>query len=156
LSSQADFTLIDFNEETLAHAGRKLAEAKSEFARRTPVQTRQLSVYELLKRARAGDGGEPFDLVYCAGLFDYLAPDTCRALTDLWQQSLSPGGLLLFANMNDTKPFRNFIEFVLDWQLIYRDSREILTLLPEPCRDAARVVAEPTSVNLFVHYRKPD
>ena len=32
--------------------------------------------------------------------------------------------MVIVANMNDTKPFRNFIEFVLDWQLIYRDSRE--------------------------------
>ena len=156
LSNQADFTLIDFNQETLLHAGGKLADAKREFLRRTPVQTRHLSVYELLKRARDGKGGEKFDFIYCAGLFDYLAPDTCRALTDLWQKSLFPGGLLLFANMNDTKPFRNFIEFVLDWQLIYRDSREILSLVPEGWRDSARVVAEPTSVNLFVHYRKPD
>jgi hypothetical protein len=38
---------------------------------------------------------------------------------------------MLIANMNDTKPFRNFIEFILDWQLIYRDSREILSLVPE-------------------------
>ena len=157
LSNQADFTLLDFNAETLAHAGQQLVRVKNDFSRRTVIRTLQLSVYELLKRTqRTHDGAEKFDLIYCAGLFDYLAPQTCQALIDLWYDSLTPGGLMLIANMNDTKPFRNFIEFILDWQLIYRDSREILSLVPERCRATTRVIAEPTSVNLFLHIRKPD
>ena len=52
LSNQADFTLIDFNEETLLHAGQKLVEAKREFSWRTEVRTQQISVYELLKRTQ--------------------------------------------------------------------------------------------------------
>jgi extracellular factor (EF) 3-hydroxypalmitic acid methyl ester biosynthesis protein len=157
LSDSADFTLVDFNEETLSFAGGKLAEAKRQYSRRTAVRTKQMSVYELLKRSRQNDrGGEKFDLIYCAGLFDYLPPDTCRALMGLWYDLLLPGGLMLIANMNDSKPFRNFIEFVLDWQLIYRDSREFLSLVPALCRETTRVIAEPTSVNLFVHVRKPD
>jgi extracellular factor (EF) 3-hydroxypalmitic acid methyl ester biosynthesis protein len=157
LSNHADFMLMDFNEETLLHAGQKLVEAKRQFSRRTPIRTEQVSVYELLKRTqRRRDGAEKFDLIYCAGLFDYLAPDTCRALMELWHDSLSPGGLVLIANMTDSKPFRHFIEFILDWQLIYRNSSEILSLVPEHCREATRVIAEPISVNLFLHLRKPD
>jgi extracellular factor (EF) 3-hydroxypalmitic acid methyl ester biosynthesis protein len=157
LSNQAEFTLIDFNKETLLHAGQKLVEAKRQFSRQTQIRTQQISVYELLKRTqRRGDDAEKFDLIYCAGLFDYLAPDTSRALMELWFDSLSPGGLMLIANMNDTKPFRHFIEFILDWQLIYRDSREIFSLVSERCRETTNVIAEPTSVNLFLHIRKPD
>ena len=156
LSNQAEFTLIDFNDETLAHAGGKLVEAKRQFCRQTQVRTQQISVYELLKRTqRRSADAEKFDLIYCTGLFDYLAPDTCRALLELWDDSLSPGGLVLIANMDDTRPFRYFIEFILDWQLIYRDRREILSLVPERCRGTTRVVAEPTSVNLFLHIRRP-
>jgi extracellular factor (EF) 3-hydroxypalmitic acid methyl ester biosynthesis protein len=157
LSNQTEFMLMDFNEETLLHAGQKLVEAKRQFSRRTPIRTEQVSVYELLKRTqRKHDGAEKFDLIYCAGLFDYLAPDTCRALMELWHDSLLPGGLMLVANMTDSKPFRNFIEFILDWQLIYRNSSEILSLVPECCRESSRVIAEPASVNLFLHIRKPD
>lgn len=157
LSDRADFMLMDFNEETLLHAGRKLVEAKRQFSRRTPIRTERISVYELLKRTQRQIGGaEKFDLIYCAGLFDYLAADTCRALMELWHDSLSPGGLMLVANMTDTKPFRHFIEFILDWHLIYRDSREIMSLVPAHCREEARVIAEPASVNLFLHIRKPD
>jgi extracellular factor (EF) 3-hydroxypalmitic acid methyl ester biosynthesis protein len=157
LSNRAEFTLIDFNEETLSHAGQKLMDAKRQFSRQTQIRTQQVSVYELLKRTqRNSPSTEKFDLIYCAGLFDYLAPDTCRALMELWFDSLSAGGLMLIANMDDTKPFRNFIEFILDWQLIYRNSAEIFSLVPERCRETTRVIAEPTSVNLFLHIRKPD
>jgi extracellular factor (EF) 3-hydroxypalmitic acid methyl ester biosynthesis protein len=157
LSDFADFTLIDFNQETLAYAGDRLAEIKRHHSRQTPVRTQMVSVYELLKRARQNSAvREEFDLIYCAGLFDYLAPDTCQALIELWYDSLLPGGLLLIANMHDTKPFRNFIEFVLDWQLIYRDSAEFLAVVPARCREFTRVIAEPTSVNLFLHIRKPE
>jgi len=157
LSNQAEFTLIDFNEETLVHASRKLVEAKRRFGRQTPIRTQQISVFELLKRTqRRTAETEKFDLIYCAGLFDYLAPDTCRALLELWHDSLAPGGLVLIANMDDTRPFRHFIEFILDWHLIYRSQADILSLVPERCAALARVVAEPTSVNLFLHLRRPD
>jgi len=157
LSNRANFTLVDFNEETLLHAGRKLADAKRQYSRQTPIRTQLISVYELLKRTqRHGNDVEKFDLIYCGGLFDYLAPDTCRALMDLWYDSLSPGGLMLMANMTDAKPFRNFIEFILGWQLIYRNSAEFFSLVPERCRETTRVIVEPTSVNLFLHIRKPD
>ncbi len=107
LSNQAEFTLIDFNEETLAHASQKLVEVKRRFSRQTRIRTQQISVFELLKTLAAPEcRREKFDLIYCAGLFDYLAPDTCRALMELWHDSLSPGGLMLIANMDDTKPFR--------------------------------------------------
>jgi extracellular factor (EF) 3-hydroxypalmitic acid methyl ester biosynthesis protein len=75
---------------------------------------------------------------------------------NLFYDWLRPGGTVIVANMSDSKPFRNFIEFVLDWQLIYRDSGKMLALAPERVRDAARVITEPTSVNLFLHLAKPD
>ena len=77
-------------------------------------------------------------------------------LVALWHGWLRPGGLVMVANMNDSKPFRNFIEFVLDWQLIYRDSNEMRSFIPEAARDQAQVVVEDTTVNLFLHVRQPD
>ncbi|MGP8055895.1 MAG: class I SAM-dependent methyltransferase, partial [Limisphaerales bacterium] len=102
----------------------------------------------------AADPG--YDLIYCSGLFDYLSEPTCRSLGSLFYDWLRPGGAVIVANMSDSKPFRNFIEFVLDWQLIYRDSAKMRALAPERIRDATRVITEPTSVNLFLHLRKPE
>ena len=74
----------------------------------------------------------------------------------LFDHNLLPGGLTVVANMNDSKPFRNFIEFVLDWQLIYRRSEDVQRFAPAHAAGRAAVIAEPAAVNLFLHLRKPD
>jgi extracellular factor (EF) 3-hydroxypalmitic acid methyl ester biosynthesis protein len=159
LANEVDFVLLDFNEETLAYARGQISQAQNPLAPRTTIETRRVSVHHLLRQNAhqtqlAADPG--YDLIYCGGLFDYLSDPTCRALVNLFYDWLRPGGMVIVANMNDSKPFRNFIEFVLDWQLVYRDSAQMLALAPEPVRDAARVIAEPTSVNMFLHLGKPD
>ena len=98
---------------------------------------------------------EGYDLIYCAGLFDYLADETCRAVVELLYRNLRPGGLVVVANMKDDKPFRNFIEFVLDWHLIYRDNRKMSQFAPHRLSDTSCVEAEETAVNLFLRLRRP-
>jgi len=159
LGNEADFVLLDFNQETLNHAVNQISRARSPLAPQAGIETRLLSVHQLLRqhaRAEPSAAGPAYDLIYCGGLFDYLSDPTCRALVTLFYEWLRPGGTLIGANMNDTKPFRNFIEFVLDWQLIYRDTAKMQSLAPERLRAAARVIAEPTSVNLFLHLNKPE
>lgn len=159
LSHEADCTLLDFNQETLAHASGQLNELRQRHGRRARVATVNISVQQLLRRAvRQGDLGldGKFDLIYCGGLFDYLSEATAAELVKLFHHSLQPGGLTLVANMNDAKPFRNFIEFVLDWQLIYRQPGEVAWFAPEPLRHHSAVVAEPAAVNLFLHLRKDE
>ncbi len=159
LANGVDFMLLDFNEETLTYAANQINQARNEFSQQTRVETKRVSVHHLLRQNAhqvhlASDPG--YDLIYCGGLFDYLSEPTSRALVNLFYDWLRPGGMVIVANMSDSKPFRNFIEFVLDWQLIYRDSDKMLALAPERVQDAARVITEPTSVNLFLHLNKPD
>lgn len=159
LANEVDFTLLDFNEETLGYARGQINQAKNQFSQQTRVETRRVSVHHLLRQNAHQEhfASEPgYDLIYCGGLFDYLSEPTCQSLMNLFYDWLRPGGTIIVANMNDSKPFRNFIEFVLDWQLIYRDNGKMLALAPERVRDAARVITEPTSVNLFLHLGKPD
>ena len=159
LANEADFVLLDFNEETLGYVRDQINQAKSRYSRRTGAETRRVSVHQLLRQNAHQEqiGSEPgYDLIYCGGLFDYLSEPTCQSLTNLFYGWLRAGGTVIVANMNDSKPFRNFIEFVLDWQLIYRDSGKMRTLAPPPFRNAARVIAEPASVNFFLHLGKPD
>jgi len=159
LGNEVDFVLLDFNEETLDYADSQISRGKNQLAPRATIETRQLSVHQLLRQNARRDpnaASPAYDLIYCGGLFDYLSDPTCRSLLSLFYDWLRPGGMVIAANMNDTKPFRNFIEFVLDWQLIYRDSAKMQALVPERARAAARVIAEPTSVNLFLHLGRPE
>ena len=118
---------------------------------------RQASVQQLMRSALQGrplPEAEHFDFIYCAGLFDYLSEPTCKAMVRLFHQWLRPGGLIVVANMNDAKPFRNMVEFLLDWHLIYRDSRFMAALCPDSPDVTGTVLGDPTTVNLFTHVRR--
>ena len=48
---------------------------------------------------------------------------------------------------------RQLLEHLLEWNLIYRDQKDMMRLAPVP--EAAQVVTEPTGVNVFLEIRKP-
>jgi len=161
LSDLAELTLTDFNQETIEHANKAIADVKRQYGRKTVIQFQKKSAYQMLKEGQKpvvkGDAGQQeYDFVYCTGLFDYLSDATCRQLMDIFYDRLAPDGLLVVTNVDDYKPFRHMLEFVLDWHLIYRDAREAATLIPERVpADAGRVVKDATGVNVFVEVRKP-
>ncbi|MGA2244980.1 MAG: class I SAM-dependent methyltransferase [Verrucomicrobiota bacterium] len=159
LSSQADFVLLDFDEETIQFARTQLLGAKARHARHTGIKFHQMSVMKLIagsQRATNPLGGD-FDLIYCGGLFDYFSDLACRQLVEQFYKWLAPEGLVVVANMsNHTKPFSRMVEFLLDWHLIYRDARCMAGLAPVGLQlDNSSVVIEPSLVNLFLELRKP-
>lgn len=159
LCESADFTLLDFNEETIQHTTGLLRTVMERHSRRTPVQMRKKSVQQILKEAAkpSQSGGAKYDFVYCAGLFDYLSDRVCKQLVDLFYSWLAPGGLLLVTNVDGTRPFHNKLEFILDWNLIYRNGRQMSALLPDNAlADNSSVWSDTTSVNVFFEVRKPD
>jgi extracellular factor (EF) 3-hydroxypalmitic acid methyl ester biosynthesis protein len=152
------FTLIDFNEETLDHASRALGEIAKRG--RTPVEFRfvKKSVHQFIKEAsKSRSDPARYDLIYCAGLFDYLPDSVCRRILAIFHDELAPGGLLAVTNVSDSNPSRNWMEYVLDWHLIYRGAQRLASLTPGGVpADRAVVRAVGTGVNIFLEIRKPD
>ena len=157
LSSRAQFTLLDFNEETLAFATQALGEVKSRHNRGTSIQMLKRSVYQMLKDSGKPVGGAKYDLVYCAGLFDYLSDQVCKRLTNLMYDMVAPGGLLITTNVSSANPSRNWMEYVLDWHLLYRSAAQFAALVPEGAPlDSFSVQAIGAGVNIALEVRKPD
>jgi extracellular factor (EF) 3-hydroxypalmitic acid methyl ester biosynthesis protein len=158
LCERAQFTLLDFNEETIRHTSGVLSECKRRHGRSTMIQIQKKSVQHILKeRSREVVEGpeKKYDLIYCAGLFDYLPDRTCRQLMNVFYDWLAPGGLVAATNVDDCKPFRHMLEFLLDWHLIYRSAKKGMALAPD--RVAPEEVSlrrDPTAVNLFIEIRK--
>jgi len=156
LSNNAEFTLFDFNDETLDHAAKVLGEARTSHGRSTRIDLQKKSVQRLLKEANKPGKNIKFDFIYCAGLFDYLSDRVCKELFRVFYEWIAEGGLVLATNVVDCKPFRHMLEFVLDWHLIYRDRKQAAALLPEaPTPLDATFKCDDTGVNHFIEVRKP-
>jgi hypothetical protein len=73
----------------------------------------------------------------------------------VFYQWLAPHGRLLVTNVDGTLPFRNKLEFILDWNLLYRTASGMLSLKPERApADLCWVRSDLTAVNLFLEVRK--
>jgi len=159
LCDHAQFSLLDFNEETIQHTSRVLEEFKRRYGRRSLIQIQKKSVQHVLKegaRPVAGAADKSYDFIYCAGLFDYLPDRTCTQLMNIFYNWLAPGGLLAATNVENCKPFRHMLEFVLDWHLVYRGLKQSAALLPQRAEAGnAQIVKDPTEVNVFIEVRKP-
>jgi extracellular factor (EF) 3-hydroxypalmitic acid methyl ester biosynthesis protein len=160
LSNHARFTLMDFNDETLSHVSQRLRQTQQRHQRGTKIELVKKSVQQLLRdlaRAQGASDSKKYDLIYCAGLFDYLPDRTCRRLMTVFYGSLAPGGLLLATNVAPVSPNRSSLELILDWNLVYRDAANARALRPEGVsEDEVRVLSDDTGINLFVEVRKPD
>ncbi len=160
-SDHAEFTLLDFDPETLHYATSAVEKVRARRNRRTMVTGRRMSVTQLIKDStHSGRNplGSAYDLVYCGGLFDYLSPRVCKQMVGMVYNCLAPGGLLVMANMHDRRVlFSRMLEFLLDWHLIYRDARELESFVPEGLPgDTWQVTHEPVVANLFLEIRKPE
>ena len=158
LSDHCDFTLMDFNQETIDHAGKVLSEIKWRKGRAADIKLEQRSVHQLLKLASRGgmaDDVDSYDLVYCAGLFDYLSQKVCKKLVELFTKLLRPQGLVIVTNVASTNPCIGWMEYVVEWNLVYRNDWEMLDLIPlDGTVMKTDLKRESTGVNLFLEIRK--
>lgn len=157
LSDVAQFTLLDFDEEAISFAAATLGEMKSRHGRATQIQTVRRSVYQILKDSGKPVNGPKYDLVYCAGLFDYLSDQVCKRLNNLLYELVAPGGLLVTTNVSTSNPSRNWMEYVLDWHLVYRSASQFATLAPERAvmgNNSVQGIGD--GVNIALEARKPE
>jgi extracellular factor (EF) 3-hydroxypalmitic acid methyl ester biosynthesis protein len=159
LADHCHFQLMDFNAETLEYARGAIAQSAAESCRTPTVTFIQKSINELLKdaaRGATGRNGVPAlsaDLVYCAGLFDYLSDKVSARLLQLLHRWVSPGGLVVATNVHPRNDVRYFLDHLLDWNLIYRDEQHMESLAPEGA-DCV-VETDPTGLNVFLEICKP-
>jgi hypothetical protein len=66
-----------------------------------------------------------FNLVYAAGLYDYLPDAIAKALTRRLFGLLHPGGRLLLGNFSTGIAETAFMEAIMDWPLLWRTQAEI-------------------------------
>ncbi len=94
------------------------------------------------------------DLIYSAGLFDYLEPPLFCKLVDRCHETLKPGGSLLIGNFAPHQDML-FMDHLLHWKLIYRTEEDLKELFSNTKFGGdVTVLSEPNKVNLFVLAQK--
>jgi hypothetical protein len=104
---------------------------------------------------------EAYDFIYSAGLYDYIKTfllDDSKgtiALTKNLFDLLTPGGILMVGNFNHNNPrdLRFVMDYVYDWQLIYRSKEDMLdfarTIPPNRIKEM-EILEEPLRINYFL------
>ena len=152
LAAPLEVVMFDQDKAALAYAYRRL-QPLTEGRRGPPVKIVYLneSIKRLFRDRTMFDDFGRFDVIYSAGLFDYLRPATAVQLTRDFYSRLRPGGDLLIANMVPENPSRWYMEHQLDWQLLYRSRAELLEI-GEKAHPGARmqILEEESGVNPFL------
>lgn len=159
VSNVIDFVLLDFNDETIEYTRARLEEARARFGRSTNITFEKKSVHQILKMASRGDYQQAeYDMVYCAGLFDYFSQKVCKKMVELFSTLVTPGGEVLVTNVADTNPVSDWMEYVMAWDLVHRSREEMEDLIPERCANfEKRIDVDATGVNYFLKLiRRPE
>lgn len=110
------FVALDQDEHSLHIA------STSTNAGATRIDARNLTVKHLLARRHLLG---TFDLVYAAGLYDYLDARVAARLTSTLFNLLKPGGRVIVPNFRTGVREEGYMEIFMDWKLIYRSRSEI-------------------------------
>jgi extracellular factor (EF) 3-hydroxypalmitic acid methyl ester biosynthesis protein len=159
LANRVHFIMLDFNEQTLAHTRANLEQLKKKHNRSTTFDFIKKSVVQIFKEAARETirtAEHQYEFVYCAGLFDYLSDAFCQRLSNILYDWVAPGGLFVSTNVDSSNPRRLTMEYVMEWNLIYRSGAQLAAVKPKavPGGDYA-VKSDLTGVNIYFEAWKP-
>lgn len=92
-----------------------------------PLELRTGRIRDLLREPLGGQ----FDLIYSAGLYDYLPDAIAVSLTSRLIQQLSPAGRLLIAVFVPDNYEGGYMEGFMKWSLIYREINRFKKLMEQ-------------------------
>jgi extracellular factor (EF) 3-hydroxypalmitic acid methyl ester biosynthesis protein len=148
------FLLIDQDERALSYAHSNSYPLASRFGDRVTLECLYLSFSQLVRNSDMLRL-PPQDLIYAAGLVDYLSQPVAKVLLKVLRKSLAPGGTLVVGNMKARDDVAWTNEFVLDWPLIFRTEEEMLDLAAELDPANVEVRLDRTGCTYLLYVRAP-
>jgi extracellular factor (EF) 3-hydroxypalmitic acid methyl ester biosynthesis protein len=97
-----------------------------------------------------------YDLIWIAGLFDYLEDRVANLLLKKIWRYLKEDGQIIFGNFSPKNPTRKGMEAGCRWYLIHRSAQELAKLCTDskiPFREID-IESEPLGINLFCSIKK--
>jgi extracellular factor (EF) 3-hydroxypalmitic acid methyl ester biosynthesis protein len=97
-----------------------------------------------------------YDLIWIAGLFDYLDDRIAKLLLKKIWRYLKQDGQIIVGNFSPKNPTRKGMEAGCRWYLIHRTAQDLIKMVTDakiPFREV-EVASEPLGINLFCMIRK--
>jgi len=140
--SQID--LMDQDQEALKLSQRSILSLLRSMKVEANIQFHNYAVKNIIENGTPESG---YDLIYTAGLFDYLTSGVAKAAARQLFNSLGPDGILVIGNFDTSAPNRFGMGLVTDWYLIYRTEDELINLFS--FLGQVKIEKEPLGINLF-------
>ena len=150
------FALFDQDPVALAEAS-EVVRAISTITGRTPtVDFIEGSVRTMLFSRKLNQKWGRFHFIYSLGVFDYLTFRVAKAVLDRLYRLLKPGGDLIIGNFHVSNPSKYYMEYWVDWALIYRTEEEFRRMYESISPAEASVLYDDTGSQMFLHLKKPE
>jgi extracellular factor (EF) 3-hydroxypalmitic acid methyl ester biosynthesis protein len=96
--------------------------------------------------------GKKYDLIWSAGLFDYLNDRLFTGLVRRFKDNLNLNGEMIIGNFSPGNPTKRIMEVVSDWYLIHRSNKQLTDIAVQAGipRGSVHVDHEPLGINLFL------
>jgi extracellular factor (EF) 3-hydroxypalmitic acid methyl ester biosynthesis protein len=143
-----DITLLDLDREALEHAQTKIFSLAQEQNKRAKVHFVHASIKKFLTSAPPVSG--PFDLIYSAGLFDYLDNPTSTALVERLATLLGPNGRIVIGNFTKENKTKAFLHLLTHWTLNHKTEDEIRSWAKNVPNSSVTIEFDPLKMNAFL------
>lgn len=143
-AGQAQIVLLDQDASALRHAREQIEALAAQASVEVTLRCINTSIRTVIAEGFNGS----YDLIYSAGLFDYLKDRTARAAGARLVDALAPGGHAVIGNFGTPNPTRPLMELILDWPLHHRSASDLHQLFGN-IGTGMTIEQETTGVNLF-------
>ena len=113
-------------------------------------------VLELMRESRMKEVINDQDLIYTAGLVDYIKDRLAAKIIEILYGCLKKGGVLIIGNVHSDNPSRACMEMLGEWVVIHRDEEGMMNLVKN-ITGATKIQTErepTTGMNVFLIIEK--
>jgi len=155
-SSNYTFVLMDQDKEALLSAKRRLNNIKFKRGVISEIILLPISVKSILEGSAVANElkGIKFNLLYTAGLYDYLTQPVAKFLTKELYSWVDIKGELIVGNFHPDNPTHTISEYAADWSLIHRNEDDMYDLVDGLKYSSKKVQVDEVGIDLFLEVNR--
>jgi extracellular factor (EF) 3-hydroxypalmitic acid methyl ester biosynthesis protein len=144
LNSDLEFHFIDQDIEALKECQKQLETLRLKYKFKSKFFYHNQAIKNIIE---SGLEENNFDLIYSAGLFDYLSDAVAQYAANQLFKGIKKGGQVIVGNFDVKAPNRFGLSLVTDWNLIYRSEADLHRLFDPIAK--IKMEREDLGINLF-------